>query len=98
MNHIDLGMPLPQAIAAPRISQRNTAIADAEPGFLALPVATVLQQQYGEGMQALTGPVLPADSLIGNATGITLLPGGRFQAAAEPTRSGGGSALVVDPN
>ena len=34
---------------------------------------------------------------IGAATGIRFLPGGRQQAAAEPTRRGGGSAMVVRP-
>jgi gamma-glutamyltranspeptidase/glutathione hydrolase len=41
--------------------------------------------------------VLPLNSWIGNATGIQSLGNGRYQAAAEPVRSGGGSALVVDP-
>ena len=45
----------------------------------------------------LSGPVMPRDSYIGNATGIQFLPGGRFTAAAEPVRLGGGSALVVKP-
>ena len=31
---------------------------------------------------------------IGAATGLAFLPGGTVQAAAEPTRRGGGSALV----
>ena len=30
-------------------------------------------------------------------TGIEFLPGGRFLAAAEPVRRGGGSAMVVNP-
>jgi gamma-glutamyltranspeptidase/glutathione hydrolase len=34
---------------------------------------------------------------IGAATGIAFLPGGVVQAAAEPTRRGGGSALVERP-
>lgn len=97
INHVDFGMSLPAAIAAPRVSQRNSAKADAEPAFLNSALATQLATQYGEGFALKTGPVLPADSFIGNATGIDFLPGGVFQAAAEPVRSGGGSALVVDP-
>ncbi|MDQ1719740.1 MAG: gamma-glutamyltranspeptidase / glutathione hydrolase [Pseudonocardiales bacterium] len=97
INHVDFGMSLPQALAAPRVSQRNNAKADAEPAFLSTDLAKVLTSQYGEQFAAKTGPVLPADSFIGNATGIDFLPGGRFQAAAEPVRSGGGSALVVNP-
>jgi gamma-glutamyltranspeptidase/glutathione hydrolase len=97
INHVDFDMSLPQALAAPRVSQRNNAKADAEPAFLSTDLAKVLTSQYGEQFAAKTGPVLPADSFIGNATGIDFLPGGRFQAAAEPVRSGGGSALVVNP-
>lgn len=37
LNRLDLGMTLPQAIAAPRASQRNRTTTDAEPAFLALP-------------------------------------------------------------
>ncbi|HEY2041502.1 MAG TPA: gamma-glutamyltransferase [Jatrophihabitans sp.] len=97
INHVDFGMSLPDAIAAPRVSQRNSANADAEPAFLSSNLAGALTAQFGEHFAVKTGPVLPADSYIGNATGIDFLPGGRFQAAAEPVRSGGGSALVVNP-
>src|SRR5690606_29956507 len=33
VNRLDLGMDLPEAIAAPRATQRNTAAVQAEPGF-----------------------------------------------------------------
>ncbi|PZS12666.1 MAG: gamma-glutamyltransferase [Pseudonocardiales bacterium] len=98
LNHIDFGMPLPQAIAAPRASQRNTATTAAEPDFFTSALAAQLTSRYGEHFTEQTGSVLPLNSWIGNATGIDLLPGGRFQAAAEPVRSGGGSALVVNPD
>ena len=97
INHIDFGMSLPAAIAAPRASQRNGAKTDAEPDFYNSPVAQQLMSQYGEVFNELSGPVMPRDSYIGNATGIQFLPGNRFQAAAEPVRLGGGSALVVNP-
>ncbi|MDQ1722009.1 MAG: gamma-glutamyltranspeptidase / glutathione hydrolase, partial [Pseudonocardiales bacterium] len=97
INHVDFGMSLPQALAAPRISQRNRTATDAEQAFLTSDLAKVLTTQYGEQFVAKTGPVLPADTYIGNATGIDFLPDGRFQAVAEPVRSGGGSALVVNP-
>jgi gamma-glutamyltranspeptidase/glutathione hydrolase len=97
VNRIDFGMSLPDAIAAPRASQRNGALTDAEPAFLATPEATALTATYGEQFREQTGPVLPRDNYIGNATGIQFLPGNRFQAAAEPVRLGGGSALVVKP-
>ncbi len=98
VNHVDLGMTLPQAIAAPRASQRNAALTDAEPAFYNSALRQTLQSKYGEAFDEVTGPVLPIDQWIGNATGIQLLPDGRFQAAAEPVRLGGGSALVVNPS
>lgn len=98
INHIDFGMSLPDAIAAPRASQRNGAKTDAEPAFYDSAVAQQLASQYGEVFNELSGPVMPRDSYIGNATGIQFLPGNQFQAAAEPVRLGGGSALVVSPS
>lgn len=98
INHVDFGMSLPDAIAAPRASQRNGATTDAEPDFASSALAAQLTAQYGEQFKVKTGPTLPLDQWIGNATGIAFLPGGRFQAAAEPVRRGGGSALVVDPS
>jgi gamma-glutamyltranspeptidase/glutathione hydrolase len=97
INHIDFGMSLPEAIAAPRASQRNGAKTDAEPAFYNSALAQQLSSQYGEVFNELSGPVMPRDSYIGNATGIQFLPGNQFQAAAEPVRLGGGSALVVNP-
>jgi gamma-glutamyltranspeptidase/glutathione hydrolase len=97
VNRIDFGMSLPDAIAAPRASQRNGPLTDAEPAFLNTPEAQQLSAKYGEKFREQTGPVLPRDNYIGNATGIEFLPGGRFTAAAEPVRLGGGSALVVKP-
>jgi gamma-glutamyltranspeptidase/glutathione hydrolase len=98
VNHIDFGMSLPTAIAAPRASQRNTTTSLAEPAFLAMPVASVLQSRYGEAFTAASGPVPGVNDIIGNATGVQALGDGRYQAAAEPVRLGGGSALVVRPD
>jgi gamma-glutamyltranspeptidase/glutathione hydrolase len=92
VNRIDLGMTLPQAIAAPRASQRNTATVSAEPAFVAA---------YGPGLTALGHTLGPAgDSFgslpeIGAATGIEIGPDGQLTAVAEPTRRGGGAAGVV---
>ncbi|WP_354643288.1 gamma-glutamyltransferase [Kitasatospora camelliae] len=86
---IDRGLGLEQAIAAPRASQRNTATTAAEPGFLALPERTRLEA---------LGHVFAATPEIGAATGVERLPDGRWIAAAEPTRRGGGSAAVVHPS
>ncbi|MFD8481052.1 gamma-glutamyltransferase [Kitasatospora sp. NPDC059673] len=86
---IDRGLTLEQAIAAPRASQRNTAATQAEPAFLASPEAAELQAM---------GHVFSATPEIGAATGIERLPDGRWLAAAEPVRRGGGSAAVVRPS
>jgi gamma-glutamyltranspeptidase / glutathione hydrolase len=86
VNDVDFGMTLPQAIAAPRASQRNTVATSAEPAFLSTPEASLLVSDHGQ--KFVSTPE------IGAATGIAFLPGGTVQAAAEPTRRGGGSALV----
>ena len=87
-DRLDEGMTLPEAIADPRASQRNTPPTSAEPAFLASPLATLL---------ATRGQVFTNGGEIGAATGIELLGGGRLLAAAEPVRRGGGSAMVVSP-
>ncbi len=88
LNRLDFGMTLPQAIAAPRVSERNGANADVEPAFLSTPAAS--------GLAAL-GWTFNAPAEIGAATGIEFLSGGRLLAAAEPVRRGSGSAAVVRP-
>jgi gamma-glutamyltranspeptidase / glutathione hydrolase len=88
IDRLDLGLTLPQAIADPRLSQRNTAATQAEPAFLATPEAAALQAR---------GHVFSSTPEIGAATGIEFLGGGRLLAAAEPVRRGGGSAMVVSP-
>jgi gamma-glutamyltranspeptidase / glutathione hydrolase len=42
------------------------------------------------------GHVLEPLPEIGAATGVTIAPGGRMIAAAEPVRRGGGSAMAID--
>ena len=89
IDRLDLGATLPQAIAAPRATQRNTATTLAEAAFLASPEASTLRTQYGH--------VLAPTGEIGAATAIEFLAGGRVVAAAEPVRRGGGSAMVERP-
>ena len=89
VNDLDFGMTLPDAIAAPRASQRNTTTTSAEPAFLGTPEAGPLVSDHGH--------TFTSTPEIGAATGIAFLPGGTVQAAAEPTRRGGGSALVETP-
>jgi gamma-glutamyltranspeptidase/glutathione hydrolase len=89
IDRIDLGLTLPQAIADPRASQRNTAATSAEPAFIASPEATALR--------ARGHPAFASTAEIGAATGLEFLPGGGVIAAAEPVRRGGGSAMVENP-
>ncbi|AKI98777.1 gamma-glutamyltranspeptidase/glutathione hydrolase [Archangium gephyra] len=90
VNHLDFGMPIEQALAAPRVSQRNSPDhrSQAEPAFLASPEAAALGE-LGHGFTNV-GP-------IGALTAIRFHPDGTVTAAAEPTRRGGGSAMVVEP-
>ena len=85
---VDRGLSLPDAIAAPRASQRNTPATAAEPGFLATPEVEALRQR---------GHVFTSTPEIGAANGIEFLSDGRVLAAAEPVRRGGGSAMVEQP-
>jgi gamma-glutamyltranspeptidase/glutathione hydrolase len=87
-DRIDQGMTLPQAIADPRASQRNTAVTSVESAFLAGPLVAPLTARG----QSFPLPAQAAE--IGAATGIEFLVGGGVLAAAEPVRRGGGSALV----
>jgi gamma-glutamyltranspeptidase/glutathione hydrolase len=88
VNRLDFGMSLPDAIAAPRASQRNGATTDVESAFLASPEAA--------GLSAL-GYRFGTPAEIGAATGVEFLGDGRLLAAAEPVRRGGGTAGVVQP-
>jgi gamma-glutamyltranspeptidase/glutathione hydrolase len=83
---------LPELIATPRLSQRNSATTQVEPGF----------EQTHEGQALLArghrfSVVTAAHGEIGAATAIEFLRGGRLLAAAEPARRGGGSAMTVAP-
>jgi len=88
LNRFDFGMSLPQAIAAPRASQRNAASTEAEHGFI---------DTYGNELSSRFGQSFRLNPEIGAATGIELLRGGMLEAAAEPVRRGGGDAQVVCP-
>jgi gamma-glutamyltranspeptidase/glutathione hydrolase len=83
---IDLHRSLPAAIEAPRASDRNGAAAEAEPDFLASPLAAALQARGHRFTQ------IPE---LGAATGIEFLSGHRLQAVAEARRRGGGSAMAL---
>jgi gamma-glutamyltranspeptidase/glutathione hydrolase len=87
MNRLDLGMTLPQAIAAPRASQRNAVNTDVEQAFMDQTDLVAALEARGHHFGT------PAE--IGAATGIEFLANGQTLAAAEPVRRGGGSAMVV---
>ena len=98
MNHVDFGMSLPAALAAPRVSQTNSATSLAEPAFYDSSLRKQLTSQFGEKFTVATGPILPLDHYPGDATALQILGQGRSEAIAEPVRLGGGSALVVNPS
>jgi gamma-glutamyltranspeptidase / glutathione hydrolase len=93
-NRVDLGMTLPQAIAEPRAAQRNSAAVSAEPEFITKYGA--LLRPYGHTLTK-TGDQFTSAAEIGAATAIEFGKRGRLTAVSEPTRRGGGSALVVSP-
>ncbi|MFK8182509.1 MAG: gamma-glutamyltransferase [Phormidesmis sp.] len=86
VNVIDFGIGLDEAIAAPRLSQRNTGLTQVDQGF----ETTDLAKQLSEIGHELS----PVDE-IGAATGILVTPDGQITAVAEPQRRGGGSAMTV---
>ncbi|MET0929925.1 MAG: gamma-glutamyltransferase [Aeromicrobium sp.] len=92
VNRIDLGMTLPQAVAAPRASQRNAASTPAEPAFI-----TAYQNRLAPFGQQLTpsGDTFTSAAEIGAAATIEVGSKGQLTAVAEPKRRGGGSARVV---
>lgn len=101
LNRVDLGMTTPEAIAAPRASDRNfadstgKAYVTAEPGFIA---------KYGAGLSTYgyvlkpSGDAFTSAAEIGAETAIEFLSDGKMLAAAEPVRRGGGSAMVLKPS
>lgn len=92
MNRIDLGMTLPEAVEAPRATQRNTAQTAAEQAFI---------DKYGTALKAKGQDLIlfpgPPAGVIGSATGLEFLGGGKVEAVAESLRRHGGSALVAVP-
>ncbi|MCX5193529.1 gamma-glutamyltransferase [Streptomyces sp. NBC_00249] len=89
LGHLDRGLPLVDAIAAPRASQRNQTTTELEPGLWNSALRGELEA-LGQGFRQ--------NPEIGAATGVQRLPDGRWLAAAETSRRGGGSAMVVHPH
>lgn len=87
VNHIDLGMSLADALAAPRMSQRNGATTQVETlsGFPG--------SEQARALEAL-GHAWRESEQIGAASGIRFNTDGTVTAVSEPLRHGGGSAIV----
>lgn len=94
VNRIDLGMSLPEAVAAPRASQRNAASTPAEPAFIS--AYEKLLAPFGQKLVP-SGDSFTSAAEIGAAATIEVGRGGTLTAVAEPKRRGGGTALVVKP-
>jgi gamma-glutamyltranspeptidase/glutathione hydrolase len=94
INRVDLGMTLPEAVAAPRASQRNAATTPAEPKFIEAYEA--LLAPFGQQLVP-SGDSFSSAAEIGAAATIEVGPNGELIAVAEPERRGGGAGLVVDP-
>jgi gamma-glutamyltranspeptidase/glutathione hydrolase len=88
LERLELGKSLPDAIATPRVVQRNAATSPAEPAFISSPEGQALIAR---------GHAYAETAEIGAVTGIEFLGGDRTLAAAEPVRRGGGSAAVAGP-
>ncbi|MDB5745422.1 MAG: gamma-glutamyltransferase [Massilia sp.] len=86
VNHIDFGMPMDQALNAPRLSERNGASTSVEPGFPGTPQARALEA-FGHKWED------PPEE-IGAANAIVFNPDGTVTAVSEGKRHGVGSALV----
>jgi len=91
LGYLDRGLPLVDAIAAPRLSSRNGP-EGAEPATLGGPDGEALTKMGHVLVSAGSPPE------IGAVTAIHPLSRNRFEAAAETVRRGGGSALVVNPH
>ncbi len=88
LGYLDRGLPLVDAVAAPRLSSRNGAPRAPSRRCSTAPSAP-------GSRHSATGSSNAGE--IGAVTAIRSLDGGRFEAAAETVRRGGGSAMVVKP-
>ena len=94
LNRVDRDLPLPRSVREPRASQRNSGTVSAEQAFIDRYGA--LLAPFGHSF-AVPGAPGTSASEIGALTAIEFRGKRRMVAVAEPTRRGGGSALVVDP-
>nr|WP_245572607.1 gamma-glutamyltransferase [Actinokineospora enzanensis] len=87
INRIDFKQSLPDALAAPRASQRNTPTVTAEPAFITA----------NPGLAGYGHTFTPQDE-IGVAAALEFLDHGQILAVGERTRRTGTSAGVVHPS
>lgn len=92
VNRVDLGMDLPEAVAAPRASLRNTATVTAEPAFIKAHAQGLAP--YGYTLTP-SGDSFTSTAEIGAVAALEFQRRGVVQAVAEPGRRGGGAAGVV---
>ncbi|HEX8761799.1 MAG TPA: gamma-glutamyltransferase, partial [Pseudonocardiaceae bacterium] len=100
VNRVDFGMSLPDAIAAPRASQRNAATTQAEPAFIAAattPGLETLGHRFAISDTSPLDPTIKISPDIGGASALEFLPSGKVLAAGEPVRRGGSAAGIVCP-
>jgi gamma-glutamyltranspeptidase / glutathione hydrolase len=102
INHVDFGMTLPAALAAPRVTQRNGSTSLAEPDLYNSPIAQALEQQYGEKFTLATGADPAARQLSGrrdHAAGAVRRANGagRRAGAAVRRQRADGSIRLADP-
>ena len=86
VNHIDLGMDMPAALNAPRISERNGLATYVEPGFAGGAQAQALER-FGQRWDKQQEEIGAANALVFNTDGTVT-------AVSEAKRHGTGSALV----
>ncbi|MGZ3183575.1 MAG: gamma-glutamyltransferase [Telluria sp.] len=88
-NYLDLGLPMDQALNAPRISSRNGETIEIERGFRGTAQEKALAA-YGHKWD-------PDEGEIGAANAIVFNPDGTVTAVSEGKRHGSGTALVQRP-
>jgi gamma-glutamyltranspeptidase/glutathione hydrolase len=89
VNYVDLGMSMPDAVNAPRLSERNGMATDVEPGFPGSAQAKALEKT-GQHWDRTPEEIGAANALVFN-------PDGTVTAVSEGRRHGAGSALVQKP-
>lgn len=85
-NYVDLGMSMPDAVNAPRLSERNGPATDVEPGYAGSAQALALEKT-GQHWSKTPEEIGAANALVFN-------PDGTVTAVSEGHRHGVGSALV----